>query len=185
MIAGLLDQRSSKDTCLILLSTLSECPSWSRIARTGHALFCWSLLLAYQQVTTSFPSFLRHSKRVKQDLLDHWWFDPRLVDMHPALSPFWRFKLWSANLLVFRASSTQAGGWLLHTRAAAAQAVPSSRPLRRCETHVPVHCTFINLMNVQNEGPLIFLVPASNHFRFWCRSFDEMMSLRMNNDYKT
>ena len=38
--------------------------------------------------------------------------------------------------------------------------------LRRGETHVPVHCTFINLMKVPNEGALIFLVPASNYFMF-------------------
>ena len=38
--------------------------------------------------------------------------------------------------------------------------------LHRGETHDPVHCTFINLIKVPNEGPLIFLVPASNQFMF-------------------
>ena len=38
---------------------------------------------------------------------------------------------------------------------------------------------------VPNVETLIVLVPASNHFMFWCRSFDEIMSLRMDNDYKT
>ena len=45
--------------------------------------------------------------------------------------------------------------------------------LRRGETHGPVHCNFINLMKLPNEGTLIFLVPASNHFDVvlvmkWC-----------------
>ena len=57
--------------------------------------------------------------------------------------------------------------------------------LSRGETHVSVHWTFINLMNGPNVETLIFLVPASNHFMFRSRSFDEMMSLRMDNDYKT
>ena len=44
-----------------------------------------------------------------------------------------------------------------------------SRPLplaalRRGESHV--HCNFINLIKLPNEGTLIFLVPASNHFTF-------------------
>ena len=39
-------------------------------------------------------------------------------------------------------------------------------PLSRGETHVFVHCTFINLMKVPNVETLIFLVPASNHFMF-------------------
>ena len=34
------------------------------------------------------------------------------------------------------------------------------------ETHDPVHYNFNNLMKLQNEGPLIFLVSASNHFMF-------------------
>ena len=38
--------------------------------------------------------------------------------------------------------------------------------LCRGETHDPAHCTFINLLNVPNEGPLIFWVPASNHFMY-------------------
>ena len=31
-------------------------------------------------------------------------------------------------------------------------------------------------MKESNEEALIFSVPASNHFKFWCRSCDEMMS---------
>ena len=38
--------------------------------------------------------------------------------------------------------------------------------LSRCETHVCVHCLFINIMNGPNVETLIFLVPASNHFMF-------------------
>ena len=47
----------------------------------------------------------------------------------------------------------------------------------RGETHVFVHCTFINLMKIPDEETLIFLVPASNHFMFWCCSCDERMYL--------
>ena len=32
--------------------------------------------------------------------------------------------------------------------------------------HIPVHCTFINLMKLPNIETLIFLVSASNHFMF-------------------
>ena len=32
-------------------------------------------------------------------------------------------------------------------------------------------------MKLPNEGTFIFLVPASNHFMFWCRSCDERMYL--------
>ena len=48
-------------------------------------------------------------------------------------------------------------------------------PAVRGETHDPasVHCTFINLMKVLNEGTLFFLVSASKHFMFWCCSCDE------------
>ena len=55
------------------------------------------------------------------------------------------------------------------------------------ETHVFVHCTFINLIKGPNEETLIFLVPASLaiHFMFWCRSCDERMSFMMDSDYKT
>ena len=40
------------------------------------------------------------------------------------------------------------------------------KALSRSETHIPVHDTFLDLINVQNEETLIFLVPASNHFMF-------------------
>ena len=42
----------------------------------------------------------------------------------------------------------------------------SRKALSRGETHVFVHCTFINLMKVPNVETLIFLVPASNYFMF-------------------
>ena len=38
--------------------------------------------------------------------------------------------------------------------------------LSRSETHDPVHGSFINLLKLPNEGALICLVPASNHFMF-------------------
>ena len=41
-----------------------------------------------------------------------------------------------------------------------------STNLSRGETHDPVHGSLINLMKLPNEGTLIFLVPASNHFMF-------------------
>ena len=53
------------------------------------------------------------------------------------------------------------------------------------ENNDPVHGSFINLMKLPNEGTLIFLVPASNHFMFWCRSCDERMPFMTDNDYKT
>ena len=40
-------------------------------------------------------------------------------------------------------------------------------------------------MKEPNGEKLIFVVPASNHFMFRCRSCDEMMSFMMDNDYKT
>ena len=47
--------------------------------------------------------------------------------------------------------------------------------------------SFINLMKLPNVTveTLIFLVPASNHFMFCCRSCDERMSFMIDNDYKT
>ena len=38
--------------------------------------------------------------------------------------------------------------------------------LSRSETHDPVHCTFINLMKILNEGTLILNKVPSNHFMF-------------------
>ena len=38
--------------------------------------------------------------------------------------------------------------------------------LRSGETHVLVHCTFINLVEELKEETLIFWVPASKHFMF-------------------
>ena len=65
------------------------------------------------------------------------------------------------------------GGVGSRRRLAALAGAPFSLPaeaavfgLRSGETHVPVHCTFINLMKLPNEGTLIVLVPASNHFMF-------------------
>ena len=57
--------------------------------------------------------------------------------------------------------------------------------LSRGETHDAVHGSFINLMKLLNVEKLIFLVLASNHFMFRCRSCDERMSFMMDNDYKT
>ena len=38
--------------------------------------------------------------------------------------------------------------------------------LSRGETHVCIHCAFINLMKLLNDETLFVLVPASNHFMF-------------------
>ena len=49
--------------------------------------------------------------------------------------------------------------------------------LSRGETHVFVHCAFINLMKAPNEQILLFNKVPSNHFMFKCRVLYEMMSL--------
>ena len=68
-----------------------------------------------------------------------------------------------------------------HTHVQKRHICPSVRPMT-----LYMVASLIYWFNEATERREIhFLVPASNHFIFWCRSCDERTTLMMDNDYKT